>query len=171
MFLKSIFVANNLSKTMDAKQKRLNLVILMLNLSRNEIAEKTNYTASQISRITTGQEPTNKFINVFCLAFPKANKKYILDNDGEPLIGVDCSDIGFKSIGKEKQEISFLKQQIAKMDTQITYLQNMLEKALSLQPDLAGKLNYPIAKYGKQDSNYTLNLFTQLGTTQGAFKN
>jgi hypothetical protein len=57
------------------------------------------------------------------------------------------------------------------MKAQITFLQSMLEKAMSIHPDLVGKLANPIAKHGKKDTTPSLNLFTQLGTMQGTFGN
>jgi transcriptional regulator with XRE-family HTH domain len=152
-------------------QERLNFVILLLKLTRIEIAEKTGYTKEQISRVTGNQEPTNKFILAFCKAFPKANKDYILNSEGEPLIGVDLAIYGFKNESADKQEIGFLRQQVNEMKAQITFLQSMLEKAMSIHPDLVGKLANPIAKHGKKDTTPSLNLFTQLGTMQGTFGN
>lgn len=156
---------------MEGKRERILIVMAMLKVSQADVSKATGYTNAQVSKTMNVQEPTGKFVLAFCKAFPKANKEYILNNTGEPLIGVDLSIYGFKNESADKQEIGFLRQQVNEMKLQITFLQSMLEKAMNIHPDLVGKLANPIAKHGKKEKTPVLNLFTQLGTRQGTFSN
>jgi hypothetical protein len=154
---------------MEGKRERILIVMAMLKVSQADVAKATGYTNAQVSKTMNVQEPTGKFVLAFCKAFPKANKEYILNNTGEPLIGVDLSIYGFKNESADKQEIGFLRQQLSEMKAQITFLQSMLEKAMSIHPDLVGKLNLSVAKHGKKEQKSVFNLFTQSGGFQGGY--
>jgi hypothetical protein len=93
------------------KQKRLKLVVTLLGLTNLEIAQKTSYTPTRTSEILNkpGVEVANKFIMAFCAAFPKANKNYIIDAQGLPLIGEDLSAYGFN---QPNIEVNSLKEKL-----------------------------------------------------------
>jgi hypothetical protein len=120
----------------------------MLEIPHGEIAKKTGYTPSVVSKILKEGEPTLKFVNIFCLAFPKVNRVWVLENEGSPLIGEDVTKFGFIHTA-DTVKVSFMEAQIASLTNQVNFLQEMLTKAMSIYPDLAGKLNYPLAQHGK----------------------
>ncbi|MFA9214459.1 MAG: hypothetical protein ACEQSR_11535 [Candidatus Methylacidiphilales bacterium] len=158
-------------------RERLKLAVTMLEIPHGEVAKKTGYTPSVVSKILKEGEPTLKFVNIFCMAFPKVNRQWILENEGSPLIGEDVTKFGFLHTA-DTVKVSFMEKQIESltalvndMKAQNTFLQSMLEKAMSIHPDLVGKLANPIAKHGKKEKTPVYNLFTQLGTNKGTFIN
>jgi hypothetical protein len=129
-------------------RERLKIAVTMLEIPQGEISNKTGYTQANISRILREGEPTLKFINIFCIAFPKVNRVWILENEGSPLIGEDVSRFGFIHTA-DTVKVSFMEQQIANLTAQVTFLQGILEKAMSIYPDLAGKLHSSLTLHGQ----------------------
>lgn len=151
-------------------RERLKLAVTMLEIPHGEVAKKTGYTPSVVSKILKEGEPTLKFINIFCMAFPKVNRQWILENEGSPLIGEDVTKFGFLHTA-DTVKVSFMEKQIEALTAQVNEYKNdiiffkaALEKAMNIHPDLAGKLNLSVAKHGKKDTTPSLNLFF---TTRG----
>lgn len=156
-------------------RERLKLAVTMLEIPQAEISKATGYAQSNVSKLLKEGEPTLKFINIFCMAFPKVNRQWILENEGSPLIGEDVTKFGFLHTA-DTVKVSFMEKQIEAltalvndMKAQNTFLQSMLEKAMSIHPDLVGKLANPIAKHGTKEKTPVFNLFTQLGGYQGGY--
>jgi predicted transcriptional regulator len=132
----------------EGTRERLKIAVTMLDLQQSEIAKLTGYAQANISNILNKGEPTLKFINIFCMAFPKVNRVWILENEGIPLIGEDVSRFGFIHTA-DTVKVSFMEQQIANLTAQVTFLQGILEKAMSIYPDLAGKLHSSLTLHGQ----------------------
>jgi len=138
-------------------RERLKIAVTMLEINQNDIIKATGYTQSAVSKIFREGEPTLKFINIFCMAFPKVNRVWILENEGSPLIGEDVSRFGFIHTA-DTVKVTFMEQQIATLTAQVTFLQNMLEKAMSIYPDLAGKLDSTLTLHGQNTQNNNVYL-------------
>jgi hypothetical protein len=156
-------------------RERLKLAVTMLEISQSEIIKSTGYTQSAVSKIFREGEPTLKFINIFCMAFPKVNRQWILENEGSPLIGEDVTKFGFLHTA-DTVKVSFMEKQIEALTAQVNEYRNdiiffkaALEKAMSIHPDLVGKLNLSVAKHGKKEQKSIFNLFTQSGGYQGGY--
>lgn len=161
----------------DGTRERLKIAVTMLEIPQSEISKVTGYAQANVSNILKKGEPTLKFVNIFCMAYPKVNRQWILENEGSPLIGEDVTKYGFLHTA-DTVKVSFMEKQIEALTAQVNEYRNdiiffkaALEKAMSIHPDLVGKLNIPIAKHGKKVQNINYNLFTQLGTTKGTFAN
>ena len=138
-------------------RERLKIAVTMLEIPQGEISNKTGYTQANISRILREGEPTLKFINIFCMAFPKVNRVWILENEGSPLIGEDVTKFGFIHTA-DTVKVSFMEQQITNLTAQVAFLQSMLEKAMSIYPDLAGKLHSALTIHGDNTPNKNVYL-------------
>lgn len=156
-------------------RERLKMAVTMLELQQSDISKATGYAQANISNILKKGEPTLKFINIFCMAYPKVNRTWILENEGSPLLGEDVSIFGFLHTVDTVKTI-FMERQIEELTIEVRFLRSMLAKAFNLHPDLEGKLLKPLAKHGNKQAalianTSAANLFSQVGANKGAFSN
>lgn len=150
---------------MDNKRDRLKIIVAMLEIPNIEIVEKTAYTPTSVSSFLKkgGSEPSNKFILAFCNAFPKANKDYIINGEGLPLIGVDLSNYGFKQSNEEvtllKKEMEFMAQAINELKSQLIFYKQLISTAYKINPELEGKLLSLLSLHG-QNGDLTIPVLT-----------
>jgi hypothetical protein len=68
-----------------------------------------------------------------------------------------------------EKQIEALTAQVNEYRNDIIYFKAALEKAMSIHPDLVGKLNLSIARHGKKKQNSGFDLFTQSGGFKGGY--
>ena len=165
-----IFKILTINNTMDKEVKaRLRAVVHLEGIKNKQIAEKMGYSEIHVGKSLSNKYDvlTEKFLIKFFTAFPEVAEKHkeqILSGNA----GIFGTDVTVLLAENEnlKTRLTFLEKTIEKMEAEKMWLQNIIEKALALHPDLA-KLVNPFAMVEPGDEfNYSFHKGIYKGTAR-----
>lgn len=131
---------------MDKEVKaRLRAVVHLEGISNKEIAQKIGYSNEMVSKSLSLKHDvlTQRFLSAFFTAFPEVAEKHkeqILSGNAGIFATADVTVLLAEN-EHLKTRLTFLEKAIEKMEAEKKWLQNIVEKALQVHPDLAKLVN------------------------------
>lgn len=159
-------------------KERLRMVVAKEDLTNADIAFKTGYSSVQVSRSISPKNDaiSNKFLNKFFEAYPRIKaeyKSFILEGGQLPGM-VQSSEqnlfTGTAQLEELKAKNNYLEKALEDLKVEMAFYKRLLEKAMSLHPELEKQLNLPSANKSLGLGNVPVGMLSNsLGANQGAF--